>query len=258
MQLLPRFEQHGYAIVTDAVPQQLLDDLDTALDADRAGTRNLLNIHTVQQLAQSESMRRLVEPILGTDAFAVRAILFNKLPGANWKVTWHQDCVIAVRERKDVPGWGPWSVKDGVLHVRPPAEVLARMLAVRVHLDDCGEQNGPLRVIPWSHSHGLLSNADIVTWEKQGAVTCAVRRGDAILMRPLLLHASSPATAPTNRRVIHIEFAAEELPNGVEWHERVLCMQGCEQRCGGLNGVRESTQTAPVPNRASASVRVTE
>jgi hypothetical protein len=111
-------ERDGYAIVTDAVPLQLLGDLDTALDADRAGTRNMLNIPTVQQLAQSDCMRRLVEPILGPDAFAVRAILFNKLPDANWKVAWHQDCVIAVRERKDVPGWGPWSVKDNA--PRPP------------------------------------------------------------------------------------------------------------------------------------------
>lgn len=225
MQLLQRFELDGYAIVADAVPQQLLGDLATALDADRAGTRNLLNIPIVRQLATSESVRRLVEPILGTDAFAVRAILFNKLPGANWKVTWHQDCVVAVRERKDVPGWGPWSVKDSVLHVRPRAEVLERMLAVRVHLDDCGEQNGPLRVLPGSHRRGLLSDAEILGLPKEGAVTCAVPRGDAILMRPLLLHASSPATTATNRRVVHIEFAADDLPDGVEWHERLLCMQ---------------------------------
>jgi ectoine hydroxylase-related dioxygenase (phytanoyl-CoA dioxygenase family) len=220
-----RFELDGYAIVTGAVPQQLLGNLATALDADRAGTRNLLSIPSVEQLTKSKPIRALVEPILGTGAFAVRAILFNKLPGANWKVTWHQDCVIAVRERKDVPGWGPWSVKDSILHVRPPAAVLDRMLAVRIHLDDCGEQNGPLRVILGSHRHGLLSDADIVAWDKQGVVTCAVPRGDVILMRPLLLHASSPASVPTNRRVIHIEFAADGLPDGVEWHERLLCTQ---------------------------------
>jgi ectoine hydroxylase-related dioxygenase (phytanoyl-CoA dioxygenase family) len=72
-----------------------------------------------------------------------------------------------VREQRDVPGWGPWSTKDGVLHVRPPAEVMARMLAVRVHLDDCGESDGPLRVLPGSHKHGLLSEAGYAAGRKE-------------------------------------------------------------------------------------------
>ena len=121
----------------------------------------------------------------------------------------------------EVPGWGPWSVKGKVPHVRPPAEVLARMLAVRVHLDDCGKQDGPLRVLPGSHKHGLFKDAEILGWPKEAEITCAVRRGDLILMRPSLLHASSTAAEPANRRVIHIEFAADELPDGMEWHEHV-------------------------------------
>lgn len=214
-------EQDGYAIAPDAVPEGLLRELDQALDAGHAGTRNLLSVPAVRELASSGSMRRLVESVLGPNAFAVRGILFNKLAGANWKVPWHQDCAIAVRVRKDVPGWGPWSVKGGVPHVRPPADVLARMLAVRVHLDDCGGPHGPLRVLSGSHRSGLLKDAEILGWPKEGAVACAVRRGDAILMRPLLLHASSSAAEPASRRVIHIEFAADELPHGMQWHERV-------------------------------------
>lgn len=192
-----------------------------ALEGNRAATRNLLKIPAVLQLASSESIRRLVEPTLGRGAFAVRGILFNKLVGANWRVAWHQDCVIAVHDRKDVPGWGPWSVKAGIAHVRPPAEVLARMLAVRIHLDDCDERNGPLRVIPESHMHGLFTEAEILDLPKRGAVTCTARTGDAIVLRPLLLHASSSAREPKNRRVVHIEFAAEDLPDDVDWNERV-------------------------------------
>jgi ectoine hydroxylase-related dioxygenase (phytanoyl-CoA dioxygenase family) len=96
------------------------------------------------------------------------------------------------------------------------------MLAVRIHLDDCSADNGPLRVIPGSHKHGFLSDRQIQDWPKSEAVTCIANRGDAILMRPLLLHNSAPATVPSNRRVIHLEFAAEALPNGVEWKDRVL------------------------------------
>jgi ectoine hydroxylase-related dioxygenase (phytanoyl-CoA dioxygenase family) len=98
---------------------------------------------------------------------------------------------------------------------------MARMLAVRVHLDDSGERDGPLRVLPGSHREGFLKDAEILGWPKETAVTWAVQRGDAILMRPLLLHASSAAAEPSSRRVIHIEFAADELPDGVEWHEGV-------------------------------------
>lgn len=112
-------------------------------------------------------------------------------------------------------------MKDGVLHVRPPAVVLARMLAVRIHLDDCGKQDGSLRVLPGSHRHGFLKDAEILGWPKEAAVTCAIRRGDAILMRPLLLHASSTAEQPASRRVIHIEFAEDDLPHGMRWHEGV-------------------------------------
>lgn len=218
--LRQHFEENGFALVPNAVPEEMLRQLDQAFDARHAGTRNLLIVPAVRELATSESMRRLVEPVLGPNAFAVRGILFNKLPGANWKVPWHQDSAVAVRERRDVPGWGPW-VKDGVPHVCPPAEVLAQMLAVRTHLDDCGTQDGPLRVMPGSHRHGLLKDAEILGWPSEAAITCAVRRGDAILMRPLLLHASSLAAEPAARRVIHIEFAADELPDGMEWHERV-------------------------------------
>jgi ectoine hydroxylase-related dioxygenase (phytanoyl-CoA dioxygenase family) len=214
-------EPDGYAIAPDAVPQELLCGLDQEIDAGHAGTRNLLSVLAVRELATSDPVRRLVEQVLGPDAFAVRGILFNKLPGANWKVPWHQDSAIAVRERRDAPGWGPWSTKDGVLHVRPPADVMERMLAVRIHLDGCGMQDGKLRVLPGSHRHGLLKDAEILGWPKEAAITCAVRRGDAILMRPLLLHASSAAAEPANRRVIHIEFAADELPDDMQWHEGI-------------------------------------
>jgi len=107
-------EQDGYAIAPDAVPQELLRELDQALDAGHAGARNLLGVPVVRNLAASDPVRLLVEPVLGPSGFAVRGILFNKLPGANWKVPWHQDCAIAVCERMEVPGWGSWSVKGEV------------------------------------------------------------------------------------------------------------------------------------------------
>ncbi len=181
--------------------------------------RNLLDVPAVRALAGSAGVRALVEPALGPGCFAVRGILFDKTPAANWRVPWHQDITIAVRARHEVPGYSPWSRKAGVVHVQAPAAVLARMLTVRLHLDACDATNGPLRVLPGSHCAGLLSRDAIRRWREATApVTCAVPRGGALLMRPLLLHASGPATNPGHRRVVHLEFAADPLPAGLEWH----------------------------------------
>ncbi len=158
--------------------------------------------------------------VLGSGCFAVRGMLFNKTPASNWKIVWHQDKTIAVKVRKDVADFGPWSMKAGVQHVQPGASVMAGMLAIRLHLDESNENNGPMRVIPGSHKAGNLSAEAIDTWRMQPSVVCTVPKGGAILMRPLLLHASSSSIAPGTRRVVHFEFAAGELPGGLEWHDR--------------------------------------
>ncbi len=188
------------------------------------GVRNLLDLSPdVRRLAALPEVRQLVTPIIGGGAFAARAIFFDKVPGANWALGWHQDSVIAVAEQQDVPGFLAWGQKAGVWQVQPPPEILAAMVAVRIHLDDCGPDNGPLRVIPGSHRHGWLDN-EISRWkETVGPVTCLARAGGAVVMCPLILHASSKAVSPNHRRVIHIEYASEELPGGLEWHRRISC-----------------------------------
>lgn len=214
-------ETDGYALVRYCVSEQTIRTLEAALDEDQHGIRNLLSSPTVRTFAGSDEVKRLIASVIGPQCFAVRGTYFNKNPKTNWKVTWHQDCVIAVRDRVKIESWGPWSRKAGVVHVRPPAAILQEMLAIRIHLDDCGTGNGPLRVVPGSHVHGILSDAQIQGWPKETAVTCTANRGEAILMRPLLLHASSPSERPSNRRVIHLEFAAFDLPCGAVWHDCV-------------------------------------
>ncbi len=218
---LRQIEDHGYLVVESGLDTQTLRELDRQLETSNAGRRNLLDLSVVRQLARSNSLRSLVEPVLGPHCFAVRGILFNKTDGANWKVSWHQDCVIAVAEPHEVSGWGPWSIKDGVHHVRPISELMSRMLAIRIHLDHCGSDNGPLRVIPSSHRRGFLSDSEIREYPKDGAVSCTASRGEALLMRPLLLHSSSAAKTANTRRVVHLEFAADELPCGLTWRDRV-------------------------------------
>jgi len=170
-------------------------------------------------LASSPLLESIVEAALGAPGFAVRGILFNKLDGANWNVAWHQDCMIPVRAQIDLPDFGPWTWKAGVLHVEPPAFVLERMITLRIHLDDCGDDNGPLRVIAGSHRNGKLAAAEVaeLTANKRERV-CAVSRGGIVAMHPLLLHASSKAAQPAQRRVVHLEYAVDSLPGGLQWH----------------------------------------
>jgi len=223
----------GYAVVRDAVDAPAVDALLAALAllaqavaGARGGARDLPRaVPAVRDLARAAAVRGVAEAALGPGAFAVRGVLFDKTPGANWKVVWHQDLTIAVRARREVPGFGPWTEKDGVPHVQPPPELLARMVAVRVHLDDCTEANGPVRVLPGSHRGGRLSAAEIGRWRAEAReVVCTVPRGGILAFHSLLLHASSPAREPAHRRVVHLEYAAAEwveLPGGIAWYDAV-------------------------------------
>lgn len=113
------------------------------------------------------------------------------------------------------------SQKDGVDYARPPRSVLDSLLAVRLHLDDCEEDNGPLRVSPGTHVHGIIPSAEIAaTVARYGEKTCIAKAGDALLMKPLLLHASSPAAVPKHRRVLHLVYHAGEV-SPEPWHRAV-------------------------------------
>ncbi len=226
-------EHAGFAIVPQVINATQGAQLSTALAAVAANAseqrrggmyalRHLLEaVPQARAVAAAPTVRSLVEPLLGPDGFVARSLLLDKTETANWKVAWHQDLSVAVRARKAAAGFSAWSEKAGVWHVQPPVEVLTRMLTVRLYLDNCDATNGPLRVLPGSHNAGRLNAAGIRDWrERVAPVTCHVPRGGALVMRPLLLHASSVAQTPGHRRVIQLEFAAHELPAGLEWFSR--------------------------------------
>ncbi len=211
---------HGFELVPGLVQGALLRALIQRFGAvSSAGCRGLLADDSVGQLARSPSLVELISGRLGAQSFPVRAVLFDKSPSANWLVPWHQDLTIAVVERADLEGYGPWSVKDEIPHVQPPTAILDQMLTLRLALDDCAESNGPLQVMPGSHLAGRLSAEQIASIRAEHSpTTCLMSAGDALLMRPLLLHASSRSTSTAHRRVLHIEYACCELPAPLRWH----------------------------------------
>jgi hypothetical protein len=204
------------AVLSTDECKELIDGLGPVFGA---GRRGLLSFPCVSELARSNRLLDLVRPHLSVHPEPVRAIYFDKSTDANWLVTWHQDLTIAVDKKLDLPGFGPWSIKNGIPHVQPPIEYLEQMLALRLHLDDTDEFNGALRVLCGTHKFGRLTAKQI-----QGLGTqheeklCIASAGDALLMRPLLLHASGRSTSNQKRRVLHIEYAGFTLPSGLQWH----------------------------------------
>ena len=222
-----RVTRHGFTFVREMLSGSEVMALVAALEIEtlatiRAGRRNLTQtVPAVRDLASSAMLHAIGTAVLGGPSFVVRVLLFDKTAVSNWGLGWHQDKAIAVRERRDVPGFSGWSVKEGVPHVHAPASVFERMVTVRVHLDDCDAGNGALRILPESHRRGRLTEHAIQQiCAATSEITCAARAGDALVMSPLLLHGSSPALTPRHRRVLHFELAADELPDGLEWFER--------------------------------------
>jgi ectoine hydroxylase-related dioxygenase (phytanoyl-CoA dioxygenase family) len=185
------------------------------LQHSRAGARHILGCNAVAHLARDSRLVDIASQWLDAPAIPFKATLFEKSPDANWLISWHQDTALPMSERHDVAGWGPWSTKSGVTYALAPAHVLEQLIALRVHLDDSTANNGPLRVLPGSHIHGVLGDAQIHGLSKLvKQVQCTVAAGGVIAMRPLLVHASSKATVETPRRVLHLEYAASLMLEG--------------------------------------------
>jgi hypothetical protein len=199
----------------------IIGDIESAvggLPKDKAGIR-LHGLEALRPLLKGEgSIGALAVRTIGAGARPVRAILFDKTEATNWSLGWHQDRTIAVRKRVDVSGFGPWTVKSDILHVAPPFDVLARMVTLRIHLDPVSRINAPLQVAPGSHHLGRIAEAEIDgVVARCGVATCEAAAGDVWLCATPILHASEAAIAPRRRRVLQVDYAAGNLPGGLQW-----------------------------------------
>ncbi len=214
----------GFLFAPSLIDKRVCADLADSIGANVAArnARHLIDHPNVQALIASSSLSNFINTLLGNAAFAFKATLFDKNVESNWLVAWHQDVAIPVSHRHDCLDWRAWSVKDGVDYVQPPDAVLAGIVALRLNLDACDHNNGPLRILAKSHLVGrvkeVLIGAEVSRYQEH-AVTGEV--GDCLAMRPLTIHASSKSVTPSRRRVLHLEFANFDLPEGLDWHRRV-------------------------------------
>jgi ectoine hydroxylase-related dioxygenase (phytanoyl-CoA dioxygenase family) len=214
MNLRINIERDGYAVVPGVFPAEEIDQLILEINRaaprrSKAGIRHALGIASVAAFAREPRLIQIARDVLGPTAFPFRATLFDKSPGSNWLVVWHQDTALPLQERQDLLGWGPWSVKEGVPYAHAPASALRQVLTLRVHLDDSTVSNGPLRVLLGTHRENVLNDDAIHELAAQIApIECVAAKGGVVAMSPLIVHASSKSYAETPRRVMHIEYAA--------------------------------------------------
>lgn len=214
--------EKGWALVSTGVTPGVLEELrNTIFAAGSAGTRCLLDLPLVREVAITLRNDLVATQLQSKSSVAIQAIAFDKTPETNWKVAWHQDVMFPLAKVATSQGYDLLSKKSGVDYARPPLTVLEDLLAVRLHLDDCDASSGPLRICPGTHLQGLIPSQDAgAVASEKGSTPCLAKEGEALLMKPLLLHASSQADTPSHRRVLHLVYHSG-APVPEAWHRNV-------------------------------------
>ena len=213
------FDEDGFQVLPTLLSDAELAHVDAAMvGRSEVGARDLLDEAWCAALARRLQADTSLTAVLPTTHVAVQCTSFEKSRDRNWLVPLHQDVAIPVAARVEHPALTGWSNKGGTWFVQPPVDLLARLVAVRLHIDLCGVGDGPLNVVAGSHLQGRLDEAQAIALrDARGTVACPVPRGGAMLMRPLLLHASSKATGTSRRRVLHFLFGPRQLPLCLAW-----------------------------------------
>jgi ectoine hydroxylase-related dioxygenase (phytanoyl-CoA dioxygenase family) len=215
------FERDGFSYFPRALDDDDLARVEAAVSLEGPGVR--LTSDGLQPISDllgtSGRVGSIVAELVGQPGFPVRAIMFDKNPATNWSLGWHQDRTICVAERIEVEGFGPWTVKQGQLHVQPPQDLLDRMMTLRIHLDDVPADNGPLLVIRGSHRLGRLTEGRIAELAARSEIAAHLaQRGDIWAYRTPIIHASAAAADQHGaRRVLQVDYSSETLPGGLRW-----------------------------------------
>jgi ectoine hydroxylase-related dioxygenase (phytanoyl-CoA dioxygenase family) len=180
--------------------------------------RFVKEVPAISQLVFNSRLRTIIDELFGPGYFLVKSIYFDKPEQSNWFVAYHQDLTISVEERKQVPGFEQWTVKNNQFAVQPPVALLENIFTIRIHLDDTDENNGALKTVPGSHRKGIY-RPETIDWNTEEEVVCKMQSGGIMIMQPLLLHASNRTTNNNKRRVIHLEFSNQLLPGELQWAE---------------------------------------
>jgi len=223
----------GFTIVENVFTDKEVDDLLLTIsqaDTSKPTFRKTNDLFAIRQFLKEvpasinkvfiKNFNNLISELFGDEYFVVKSIYFDKPENSNWFVSYHQDLTISVDKKLDLDGFGPWTAKQNQFAVQPPLDILKDNFTVRIHLDNTDEANGALKVIPASHLKGIY-RPETIDWTVENQMSCSVKKGGVMFMRPLLLHSSSRTTNNKKRRVLHIEFSRSSLPDNLNWAERI-------------------------------------
>lgn len=167
----------------------------------------------------NKNLKEIIKTNFGENYFITKSIYFDKPEKSNWFVSYHQDLTISVDKKVEVENFENWTTKQNQFAVQPPKEILEQIFTIRIHIDKTTKENGALKVLNKTHNKGIFRTENIEV-ENETETICEIEKGGIMIMKPLLFHASNKTTNNERRRVIHIEFSNQNLPNKLEWSEK--------------------------------------
>lgn len=243
--LSERLHRVGASHVGSALDRRQLCTLLSSVDPETAagavrgraqsayGARGLLVARPhLRSLFSEFALDRIAEDALGGAAFPIDAVFFDKRSDANWAVPAHQDVVVPVPFSAELAGVRNLRHRHGVTYGEPADHVLHELVALRIHFDDAGPENGGLSIVHGSHSLGRLSGAEILRIPPESYTQYPCRAGDVLLMRPLVVHRSGRSVLPTHRRVLQVLYGRRD-----GWHaEGRRRTSPCSENSSGSHG----------------------
>ncbi|WP_431244114.1 phytanoyl-CoA dioxygenase family protein [Flavobacterium sp. P21] len=237
MNYIDKINSEGFSIVNNVFTENEIENLislienKTANNPENATFRKSQDLFAIRQFHKeipetldfifNKNLNQIIESNFGKGYFITKSIYFDKPEKSNWFVAYHQDLTISVDKKIEAENFENWTVKQNQFAVQPPKEILEDNFTIRIHIDKTTKDNGALKVINNSHSKGIL-RIENLDFEKETETICEVEKGGIMIMKPLLFHASNKTTNNERRRVIHIEFSREQLPQGLEWSEKTI------------------------------------
>lgn len=225
--------EYGFSVINKVFSDKEVEEIVSVLDRIDTSKENfrksqdlfairqfLKEVPEIKDLIFNDSVQQIIREIFGEKYFVVKSIYFDKPETSNWYVAYHQDLTISVDKKLELPDFGPWTTKQNQFAVQPPLNILENIYTIRIHLDDTDENNGALKVVPKSHAKGIY-RPETIDWTIETEYICNVEKGGIMIMKPLTLHGSNRTTNGNRRRVIHIEFSDRELPEVLQWSERI-------------------------------------
>lgn len=235
MNFLSEINTEGFTIIDNVYTENEIEKLISLIenltknDTDNATFRKTQDLFAIRQFHKeipetlpyifNQNLKDIIECTFGEGYFITKSIYFDKPEKSNWFVAYHQDLTISVDKKIEIENFENWTIKQNQFAVQPPTKILENNFTIRIHLDNTTKDNGALKVINNSHSKGIFRVGNL---QIENETICEVEKGGIMIMKPLLFHASNKTTNNKRRRVIHIEFSNQELPNELEWSEKTI------------------------------------